>query len=137
MVGSPGSVRPATAGRLAKEYGSPPRPFAPGRWKIGPPPPPRFPTGAPPRENILPPPRVPPMPIPVSCPSCSATFRVKDEYAGKRAKCPKCGEPLTIPTAIQAAETLLEPPSVPAQPVAAGPASAGRPKSAQVPTADE
>ena len=58
------------------------------------------------------PPLVAPMPIPVECPSCSARFRVKDEVAGKRAKCPKCGEPLTIPTAFQAAETMLEPPSV-------------------------
>lgn len=39
------------------------------------------------------------MPIDVSCPSCSGSFKVKDEYAGKRAKCPKCGEPMTIPAA--------------------------------------
>lgn len=37
------------------------------------------------------------MPIAVTCPSCSATFNVKDEYAGKRAKCPTCAEPLTVP----------------------------------------
>lgn len=37
------------------------------------------------------------MPISVTCPSCSATFSVKDEYAGKRAKCPTCAEPLTVP----------------------------------------
>jgi tetratricopeptide (TPR) repeat protein len=37
------------------------------------------------------------VPIPVSCPSCSAAFKVKDVYAGKRAKCPKCANPLTIP----------------------------------------
>ncbi len=38
------------------------------------------------------------MPIAVRCPSCSASFNVKDEYAGKRTKCPKCGGPLAIPT---------------------------------------
>ncbi len=37
------------------------------------------------------------MPIPVKCPSCSHKFSVKDEYAGKRAKCPECEEPLSIP----------------------------------------
>lgn len=38
------------------------------------------------------------MPIFVRCPSCSAGFNVKDEYAGKRTKCPKCGGQMTIPT---------------------------------------
>lgn len=37
------------------------------------------------------------MPISVTCSGCSASFNVKDEYAGKRGKCPKCKEPLTIP----------------------------------------
>jgi predicted Zn finger-like uncharacterized protein len=68
------------------------------------------------------------VPIPVSCPSCSAAFKVKDEYAGKRAKCPKCGNPLTIPSAFQAAETMLDPPSAPAQPVAARPVIASKPR---------
>ena len=30
------------------------------------------------------------MPIPVRCPSCEHAFRVPDQYAGKRGKCPKC-----------------------------------------------
>lgn len=30
------------------------------------------------------------MPIPVRCPSCDHAFRVPDQYAGKRGKCPKC-----------------------------------------------
>jgi len=45
------------------------------------------------------------MPIPVTCESCSASFKVKDENAGKRAKCPKCGEPLTIPGASDAVKS--------------------------------
>lgn len=36
------------------------------------------------------------MPIDVEC-GCGKTFRVKDEHAGKRGKCPACGEMLTIP----------------------------------------
>lgn len=34
--------------------------------------------------------------INVTC-SCGATLRVKDEYAGKRGKCPKCGQAILIP----------------------------------------
>ena len=37
------------------------------------------------------------MPIAVSCPSCGASFRVKDELAGRRGKCPKCQGVLEIP----------------------------------------
>jgi len=37
------------------------------------------------------------MPIMVSCPSCEADLRVKDELAGRRVKCPKCGNAFTIP----------------------------------------
>ena len=36
------------------------------------------------------------MPIPVSC-QCGQAFRAKDDLAGKRVKCPKCGQPLQIP----------------------------------------
>lgn len=50
------------------------------------------------------------MPISCTCPSCSAQFNVKDEYAGKRAKCPKCGEPITIPSAFHAGDTVKMPP---------------------------
>lgn len=32
-----------------------------------------------------------------SCTSCDAAFKVKDEHAGKRVKCPKCGTPNTVP----------------------------------------
>ncbi|HEY2584411.1 MAG TPA: PrsW family glutamic-type intramembrane protease [Tepidisphaeraceae bacterium] len=37
------------------------------------------------------------MPIEVSC-ECGGRFRAKDELAGRRVKCPKCGAVLTIPT---------------------------------------
>ncbi len=36
------------------------------------------------------------MSIAVAC-ACGKRFKAKDEYAGKRAKCPACGQPLTIP----------------------------------------
>ena len=37
------------------------------------------------------------MPISVSCPSCAKALRVKDEWAGRRAKCPGCGEEFIVP----------------------------------------
>jgi hypothetical protein len=42
------------------------------------------------------------MPIEFSCPSCNRPYRVKDELAGKTAKCGKCGNPMSIPTAAAA-----------------------------------
>ena len=36
------------------------------------------------------------MSISVTC-QCGVRFRAKDELAGRQAKCPKCGQPLTIP----------------------------------------
>src|SRR2546425_657489 len=32
------------------------------------------------------------------CPSCGRNYSVKDEYAGKRTKCPKCGQKIRVPT---------------------------------------
>ena len=37
------------------------------------------------------------MPIHVDCPSCRTALKVKDEFAGKRGKCPKCGKTVEIP----------------------------------------
>ena len=37
------------------------------------------------------------MPIRVECLSCRATFRVADQYAGKRGKCPHCKEAVNVP----------------------------------------
>ena len=36
------------------------------------------------------------MAIKVKCRSCSASFKAKDELAGRRVKCPKCKEPIKI-----------------------------------------
>jgi DNA-directed RNA polymerase subunit RPC12/RpoP len=37
------------------------------------------------------------MPIPLTC-DCGRKIRVSDELAGRRVKCPECGEPQTVPT---------------------------------------
>ena len=39
------------------------------------------------------------MPISVSCPFCAKALRVKDEWAGRRAKCPNCGETFMVEAA--------------------------------------
>src|SRR5258708_31160700 len=39
------------------------------------------------------------MAIRVTCPACGAGLRVSDEAAGKRGKCPKCGDPIIVPAA--------------------------------------
>jgi predicted Zn finger-like uncharacterized protein len=39
------------------------------------------------------------MPISVECPSCRSTFRVKEESAGKRGRCPSCKAMVTVPVA--------------------------------------
>lgn len=56
------------------------------------------------------------MPIAVECPACQARFRAGDEHAGKKGKCPKCGGPITVPSALAA--------TVPASASAARPAAA-------------
>lgn len=37
------------------------------------------------------------MPIEFAC-ECGKAFKVADEYAGKRTKCPACGQPVVVPT---------------------------------------
>ncbi len=37
------------------------------------------------------------MPISIECLSCNATFRVGDEAAGRRGKCPRCGAAIEVP----------------------------------------
>lgn len=36
------------------------------------------------------------MPLSIECPECRATYRVKDEYAGKKARCSKCNHVFPI-----------------------------------------
>lgn len=36
------------------------------------------------------------MPIKVTCSSCDKTINAPDKYAGKKAKCPGCGERILI-----------------------------------------
>jgi hypothetical protein len=71
------------------------------------------------------------MSIPVSCRQCGWRGAVKDELAGRKGKCPSCGEPISIPQAagsdeVEAAYELAEPPR-PAE-RAAPPKPAARPK---------
>ncbi|MEM9411293.1 MAG: MJ0042-type zinc finger domain-containing protein, partial [Planctomycetota bacterium] len=37
-------------------------------------------------------------PISAKCDSCSAQFKLKDEFAGKKVKCPKCSKPFMVPS---------------------------------------
>ncbi len=39
----------------------------------------------------------------VSCTGCSSRLKAKPEYAGKTLKCPKCGQPITVPAVAPAA----------------------------------
>jgi len=39
------------------------------------------------------------MPIPVQCPGCGRQFQAADRLAGKRAKCPHCQGPISVPAA--------------------------------------
>lgn len=50
------------------------------------------------------------MPITVNC-HCGHQFRVRDEYAGKKAQCPACGDPVTIPQASGQPATINESPA--------------------------
>jgi predicted Zn finger-like uncharacterized protein len=49
------------------------------------------------------------MTIRLSCPSCEASFQVREEYAGKRMKCPKCSAVVTVPSEEPAAEEAIQP----------------------------
>lgn len=37
------------------------------------------------------------MPIAVSCRECGRRFKARDELAGRKVKCPECGEPVRVP----------------------------------------
>ena len=49
------------------------------------------------------------MAIPVTCPKCTHTLKVRDELAGGRGRCPKCNSPVLIPLAPTAATAPPEP----------------------------
>lgn len=42
------------------------------------------------------------MSIVTTCGACGAEFKVRDEFAGKRGKCPKCGRPVQVPHIVAA-----------------------------------
>lgn len=44
------------------------------------------------------------MPVLVCCDSCTGKYKVPDQHAGKRIKCPKCSSPVTVPAAPPAAK---------------------------------
>src|SRR5271156_1502787 len=37
------------------------------------------------------------MPITFACDDCDTSIRVKDQFAGKKARCPKCGAVVRVP----------------------------------------
>lgn len=47
------------------------------------------------------------MPIQCTCGSCGATMKVADKFAGKKAKCPKCGAAIEIPAPTNAGDSLF------------------------------
>ena len=64
------------------------------------------------------------MPIAITCPSCKAKMQVPDKWAGKKAKCPKCGKPLAIPASTPAPSSKspsrsIRPPEIDVEPVLA------------------
>jgi len=61
------------------------------------------------------------MPIRLTCPSCSATLSVKDEYAGRAVKCPKCGGVIPASQPAAPAAPAAAPPPAKATPAAPPP----------------
>jgi hypothetical protein len=49
------------------------------------------------------------MAINVVCPGCKSRFAVSDQYAGKTGPCPKCKQPITIPTPAATSVVIHEP----------------------------
>ncbi len=67
------------------------------------------------------------MAIRFKCTKCSHSLQVPDEHAGRKAKCPNCGQILPIPAPAQAQPPAKPPikPAVPAVPSPLGPSTAG------------
>ena len=51
------------------------------------------------------------MPIAVQCANCGRQLRARDEFSGRRAECPSCGELVLIGTLLSAAESMPPSPS--------------------------
>lgn len=73
------------------------------------------------------------MPIPIQCPACGTKLQAPDQVAGKKVKCPKCGQVVAVPAAAGAAVAAAAsgrpsapPPARPRQPAAAAGAGAAR-----------
>lgn len=75
------------------------------------------------------------MPIAVSCKACGASFRAKDDLAGKTVRCPKCKEPLRIPSAAAPAKSAAPPGEKPMAATPSKSSTASPPKSAPSPAA--
>jgi DNA-directed RNA polymerase subunit M/transcription elongation factor TFIIS len=56
------------------------------------------------------------MAVSSQCPGCSATLQLRDEYAGKTIKCPRCGHTFRVST--QAVASIPEPERAPSKSVA-------------------
>jgi Zn-dependent protease with chaperone function len=59
------------------------------------------------------------MTISVTCGSCKTAFRVKDEHAGKRGKCPRCQAAVEVPSPYATEEKVAPPPPAPPRKAAA------------------
>jgi predicted RNA-binding Zn-ribbon protein involved in translation (DUF1610 family) len=46
------------------------------------------------------------MPLTVTCPGCNSPLRVREEYAGKKLKCPRCSGIVEVPNGEAAPETV-------------------------------
>ena len=66
------------------------------------------------------------MPITVTCPACQNTLKVKDEYAGKKGKCPKCQALMPIPGPAPASSSQIGGGKVPGHRCQAGRSEAAR-----------
>ncbi len=55
------------------------------------------------------------MPISVQCPGCGKKLKAKDELAGKRVKCPSCGQVLGIPLPLGRPDSPAKPAQTPSE----------------------
>jgi predicted Zn finger-like uncharacterized protein len=66
------------------------------------------------------------MAIAVTCPECDRSFSVRDEFAGRRGRCPRCGGVFTVPDQADDAVELVEEPVQAARPLRPKPVPARR-----------